>query len=123
MHEFSTAQQLVKAVLEVAESNQAKEVGEVKIEIGGLTHLSEEPLRFAFSILTKGTLMENAAIKIKYLPAILRCKRCRSEKKVKVEPFEMYGALVNFKCRRCGAREAEIDGDTSCIVESIKVKK
>jgi len=123
LHEFSTAQQLVKTVLEVAESNQAKEVSEVEIDIGGLTHLSEEPLRFAFSIMAKGTLMEDAAIKIKYLPAILRCKKCRSEKKVNVEPSEMYGALVDFKCRGCGAREAEIDGDTSCIVKSIKVKK
>ncbi|WP_455367937.1 hydrogenase maturation nickel metallochaperone HypA [[Eubacterium] cellulosolvens] len=122
MHEFSTAQQLVKAVLDVAQNHKAKKVVQVDVEIGGLTHLSKDQLLFSFSILKKDTLMDRAHIKITYLPVILRCKKCGFENKVKVDPSEIYGAIVDFNCSNCGNREAKIDGDTSCIIKAIKVK-
>ncbi len=112
----------MKAVLDVAQSHKAKKVIQVDVEIGGLTHLSKDQLLFSFSILKKNTIMDKAHIRITYLPVILRCKKCRFEKKVKVEASEIYGAVVDFNCGSCGNREAEIDGDTSCIVKSIKVK-
>lgn len=123
MHEFSTAQQLVKAVLDVAQTHKAKKVVQVDVEIGGLTHLSKDQLLFSFSILTKDTLMDKAQIKITYLPIILRCKKCGFDKKVEIEPSEIYSTIIDFKCGNCGHREAEIDGDTSCIIKSIKVKE
>ncbi len=46
MHELSMADAMVKTVLDVAEKNDATEIIEVTIEVGKLTMLNPEQLKF-----------------------------------------------------------------------------
>lgn len=62
MHEFSTMQGIVSAIREEGRKHNAKAITKVWLEIGELTFLGEEQLRFAFDVLTEGTEMEGAEL-------------------------------------------------------------
>jgi len=75
MHEFSTMQGIVNAILEEAKKYNAVEITKVEIEIGELTFLGEEQMKFAFDILKEGTIMEEAEISIEKIRARVRAGR------------------------------------------------
>jgi len=52
MHELSMAQAIVDTIMEAAEKNNAEEILEVTIEIGMLTMLNSEQLKFLLDVLT-----------------------------------------------------------------------
>ena len=51
MHELSMAQAIVDTVLDAAEKNNATEVVEVTIEVGMLTMLNPEQLKFLLDVI------------------------------------------------------------------------
>ena len=53
MHELSMADAMVKTVLDVAEKNDATEIIEVTIEVGKLTMLNPEQLKFQRNTVAK----------------------------------------------------------------------
>ncbi|MEM2922166.1 MAG: hypothetical protein QXF26_07605, partial [Candidatus Bathyarchaeia archaeon] len=67
--------------------------------------------------------LDKTRIRITYLPAIVRCRSCGLERRVHMGPLEIYSLVADFKCEKCAGSEAEIDGDTSCTLRSIRVKK
>ena len=68
MHELSMAQAIVDTVLDAAEKNNATEVVEVTIEVGMLTMLNPEQLKFLLEVIVEDTLLENAEIIIEDVP-------------------------------------------------------
>ena len=66
MHEYSVTTQIVSKVLREAESRRAKRVLEVKLQIGELTFLNPEQVRFWYKILVKGTVMEGSKLIIDF---------------------------------------------------------
>ena len=53
MHELSIAENLLEIVLNAAHGNQAKQVKTIHMEIGELSCVQEDCLRFAFEVLSK----------------------------------------------------------------------
>ncbi|MEM2902831.1 MAG: hydrogenase maturation nickel metallochaperone HypA [Candidatus Bathyarchaeia archaeon] len=119
MHEFSMAMKLFEAALKVAEQHRASKILSMELEIGGLTHLNDDQLRFSLKVLSEGTLAEGAEVLIKHLPVQVRCKRCDA-----VNPFLVQGLeeLLTATCRKCGSRDVEFEGEETCVLKSIKVK-
>jgi hydrogenase nickel incorporation protein HypA/HybF len=68
MHELSMAEAIVNTVLDVAEKNNAEEIMEVILEIGQLTMLNPEQLKFLLDVLSEDTLLENSEIIIEDIP-------------------------------------------------------
>ena len=60
MHELSYAQALLDAVLKLAEENNAKRITSIHLKIGELLLINPEQLKFCFSVISKGTIAENA---------------------------------------------------------------
>ncbi len=121
MHELSMAQAIVDTVLDAAEKNNAEEIVEVTIEIGMLTMLNPEQLKFLLGVITEDTLLENAEIIIEDVPVEIECKNCEFEGLANTDGSDHYLAIV--LCPECGERNVEIIKGRECNVKNIKIEK
>ena len=121
MHELSMADAMVKTVLDVAEKNDAIEIIEVTIEIGKLTMLNPEQIRFLLEVLVENTLLEGAEVNIVELPVELKCNLCEYTGLADMDDSDHYLAIV--KCPECGERNVEITAGRECNVKNIKIEK
>lgn len=121
MHELSMADAMVKTVLDVAEKNDAMEIIEVTIEIGKLTMLNPEQLKFLIDVLVENTLLEGAEINIIELPVELKCNSCEYTGFADMDDSDHYLAIV--KCPECGERNVEITAGRECNVKNIRIEK
>ncbi|MBI4652718.1 hydrogenase maturation nickel metallochaperone HypA [Candidatus Kuenenbacteria bacterium] len=68
MHDFHLANKILNLILEEGEKNNLKKIIEIKIELGEIIEhnqcVTPANLKFNINILAKGTIAENAKIKI-----------------------------------------------------------
>jgi hydrogenase nickel incorporation protein HypA/HybF len=121
MHELSMAQAIVDTVLDAAEKNNAEEIVEVTIEIGILTMLNPEQLKFLLDVLTEGTLLEKAEIIIEEVPVEIKCRNCEYTGLANTDGSDHYLAIV--LCPKCGERNVETITGKECNVKTIKIEK
>jgi hydrogenase nickel incorporation protein HypA/HybF len=79
MHEFSIALNIVDIASKTAKEANAEKIKEVEIDVGVLSGVILEALRFALYSAIKGTLLENAEFKINEIPAKVKCNECNTE--------------------------------------------
>ena len=120
MHEFSIATSIVEAVLEFAEKHAVSKIVEVRLSIGELTCVEHEQLRFCFHAITKDSALEESALEIEIVPAVVRCRHCAYEG----PPKYWEGALAaaqcpTMECPGCG-HAAEAVAGHDCAIKSIK---
>ena len=77
MHEYSLMERVIESIFE----NMAKEkvsgaVAEVILQVGVLEVHSVEAGRLAFEVLTRGTPLENARLRLVIMPAMFQCPGC-----------------------------------------------
>lgn len=120
MHEISIAGAIIDAVLDTARKNNAKRVNEVLIEIGELTALNPDQLRFIFKTITAGTIAEDARYDIQTVKPLITCRVCSYN-----GPIEFFEKLHFFlpviKCPGCGGSEVDIVAGRECCVKRIKI--
>jgi hydrogenase nickel incorporation protein HypA/HybF len=124
MHEYSMMQTVLEAVLNAAEPHKAEKVLEISIEVGELTFLKPEELKFVFSILSKGTIAEKARLHIKRIRPRIKCAECGYEGYVKYEGPEHHSLDIplQLKCTKCGSTKVEITSGRECNVREVKLK-
>jgi hydrogenase nickel incorporation protein HypA/HybF len=76
MHEVALAASLVDLVVEEATAAGAREVKRITLEIGALSHVAPQALRFAFDAATAGTPAAGAALDIVEPPGQAWCMDC-----------------------------------------------
>jgi len=76
MHELAITQSIVEAVSEVA--GEAR-VTRVRLDIGNLSGVVADSIRFCFELCTKGTVLEGTALQIYEVAARARCLECNAE--------------------------------------------
>jgi hydrogenase nickel incorporation protein HypA/HybF len=69
MHETHLIKPVVEGISKHAKEEGAKKVSKVRLKIGELTGIKEASFRETFSVLSKGTLLENAELEIVFFPA------------------------------------------------------
>lgn len=120
MHEISIAGAIIDAVLDAAKKNNAKKVNEVFIEIGELTALNPEQLKFIFETITSGTVAEGARYNLQVIKPLIKCKKCSYD-----GPIEFFEKLHFFlpviKCPRCEGTDVDIIAGRECNVKKIKI--
>ena len=123
MHEFSTMQMIVNSVLEAAGARGADRILEVRLQIGALTFLNPEQLGYAFSILSKNTLAENAKLKIRIVEPKIKCLDCGYVGQGKYEGPEIHvlSVPVYIECEVCGSRNIEFIHGRECEIKSISI--
>jgi hydrogenase nickel incorporation protein HypA/HybF len=123
MHEFSRTSQIVEAVLNEAEKEHAVNVMEVELEIGDLTFLGIEQVRFAYKILTDKTIAKNSKLKIDQIPGCGRCESCGYDGPLSYLNDEKFHIMVpTFNCPQCG-KPLSISAGRECVIKRIRIRK
>lgn len=124
MHEFSMAERIVRTVLDVASSRKASRVVQINLDIGELTFLGHEQLKFGIEVLTKGTISENAKVLITTKKAKIKCSNCGYVGHVKYLGKEIHSMvpIPILTCPKCGSSRATVAKGNECTVRSIRVK-
>lgn len=68
MHESHLIKPVIKGISEHAQKEGAQSVKKVKLKIGEFTGVKEDSFKETFSILAKGTLLENAEVELTFFP-------------------------------------------------------
>jgi len=123
MHEFSTMSQIVDAILQEAKKHDAIDVKEVHLEIGELTFLLEEPLKFAYEILSKDSILERSKLIVKEKRAMARCNSCGYEGEIDYDQTFSKSPHISFpkiSCPKCDSR-VEIVAGKECTIRNIVI--
>jgi len=114
MHEIGITQNMFKLVLEEAEKAGAKKVSKVDLVIGEMTGALSECVQFYFNLISRGTIVEGAAIGIRMVPPMVLCRNCKQTSKI---PKKEY-----WKCPHCDEGSMEIIAGRELLVKSIGVE-
>lgn len=95
MHELGITQNIVAIAAEYANGVPVKRV---TLEVGQLTAVLPDAIRFCFDVCAQGTVLAGAQLEILEKPGLGRCRQCGSEVALSV-PFGVCG---------CGCRDLQI---------------
>ena len=108
MHELAIAESLVDAV---TTRLPGKRVTCVELEIGALSGVVADSVRFCFDIVTEGTSLEGARLEITEPPARCHCRICDGD-------FEPDGPIVICVC---GSAEVTVLAGHDLKITSVRV--
>jgi hydrogenase nickel incorporation protein HypA/HybF len=94
MHELGLTEEIVAAASEAGEGRQ---VTRIVLEIGKLSVVSPDAIRFCFALVAEGTAVSGAVLDIREIPGRARCRACSRE----LELDQPFG-----RCE-CGASDLE----------------
>lgn len=113
MHEMS----LAEGILQVLEAESAKQgftlVKTVWLEIGALVGVEVSALEFAFDVVRRGTLAEQAQLVIINLPAQAWCMPCGQV----VEIRQRFDA-----CPQCGSYQLQVSAGDEMRIKELEVE-
>jgi hydrogenase nickel incorporation protein HypA/HybF len=75
MHELGIAQEVVAIVCEHAPGSVIR----VVLEIGKLSAILPDAIRFCFDLCSEGTVVEGATLEIIEVPGLARCRDCGAD--------------------------------------------
>jgi len=76
MHEISIIESTLQLAEEYARNAGSPGIVCLRIRVGLVSSVVPETLTFAFDVLKKGTMAENATLEIERVPAEARCSQC-----------------------------------------------
>jgi hydrogenase nickel incorporation protein HypA/HybF len=79
MHELGIMESALSLVEHHAAGNPARRVSRVVLRIGALAGVELEALRFAFDVVSRGTVAEGADLEIEAVAAAVYCRGCQRE--------------------------------------------
>lgn len=113
MHEMSLAEGVIQLLEDSARQNAFSRVKTVWLEIGKLSGVEAESMRFCFDAVARGTLAENAMLEIIETPGAGHCAECNGIVEV-VERFQ--------PCPACGSFAIEVTGGAEMRVKELEVE-
>ncbi len=121
MHELSMADAIVKTVIDAAEKNDAIEVLEVTVEIGKMTLLNPEQIKFMLDVLSEDTILAGATFILEEIPIEIECGSCGYKGEIDSEGLDEYTPILI--CPKCEGHEISIIAGRECNVKNIKIEK
>ena len=109
MHEISLCEGILSILEDNAKTQGYKKVLTVWLEIGELSGVAIEALRFGFEVVTKNSIADNSTLEIIKVPGIAWCMLCSKNVTIK----QRYDP-----CPQCGSYQLQVtDGDQMRIKE------
>jgi len=99
MHELPVMGNIVDIVLKHAQANDVQKVVSVSLLVGEMSDLENDWMQHYFNHVSKGTLAENAILKISRIPLQIQCGNCLAKFELKRHE------LADFICPDCGEKE------------------
>lgn len=110
MHELSIASNLIDIVNQATEGRDVSRVTALRIVIGEMSTVVPDSLRFAFEVVSRGTIAEDARIDFEKKPLVGRCRDCGEEFQIKEYVFQ---------CPGCRSPKVKIVSGREFLLESI----
>jgi hydrogenase nickel incorporation protein HypA/HybF len=104
MHELQVTERILEVALDHASRHEVARIVAIHLRIGELSDLEDQWIQHYFDYLSRGTLAENARLKIERAPIVMDCDSC----------------ACSFEVKRAGLREAECPecGESRCRLVS-----
>lgn len=112
MHEMALAEGILQLVEETARREHAQRVKLVVLEIGQLSTVEADALKFCFDAVTKGSIANGAALEIVQVPGAGWCMACAATLPMQ----ELFGA-----CPECGGYQMQATSGTEMRVKEIEI--
>lgn len=113
MHEMSLAEGVLQIIENAARSQDFNRVKTVWVEIGGLSCVEPEALRFAFEAVTGGSVAHGARLEILEIPGRGVCLECSAEVEI---------AARHEGCPACGSYKLRVTGGDDMRVRELEVE-
>ncbi len=113
MHELSLCEGVLQILEESARRQGFARVKCVRLEIGGLSGVEPEAMRFGFDAVTRGSLAEGAALEIIQVPGQAWCLPCARTVAVQ-QRFDA--------CPDCGSYQLQVTGGEEMKVKELEVE-
>ncbi len=113
MHEMSLCEGVLQVLLTEAEKQCFSKINRVWLEIGELSGVEPEAMRFCFDVVMKDSLAENAELNIINLPGSAWCMYCAKNIQVKQRYDE---------CPDCGSYQLQIVGGDEMKIKELEVE-
>ncbi len=109
MHEMALAESMLQIVEETARSNGASRVASIRLELGALSHVDRDALRFCFDAVTRDGPAAGARLDIVTTPGEAWCMPCGARVPL---------AALGDPCPRCGGYQLQVvDGEQMQLKE------
>jgi hydrogenase nickel insertion protein HypA len=110
---------MVEAILAEAEKNKLISISRVKLEVGGLTFLGEEQLKFCYGVLAKDNILKDSELVIEKIEPEVQCTNCGFNGALEyLEEPELHFRLPRFSCPKCNSK-VDITKGKDCIIREI----
>ncbi len=113
MHELSIAMNVAELAREHSRLHGDGRVSAVTLRIGRLSCVHEDSLRYSFELVTEGTPLAAARLRIIEVPIRIWCPTCEAER-------ELPG-IQRLACPECGHLSGEIRAGRELDLESIEL--
>jgi len=121
MHELSYATSMLDTILNAVKEQERdgkkiKKVSEINLEVGELTFINVEQLKFAFEVIAEGTICENAKINVQFVKPLAVCRDCGYEGGIKAEDeFDIH-------CPNCNSMNLKFKGGKEFNIKNVVVE-
>jgi hydrogenase nickel incorporation protein HypA/HybF len=112
MHEASIALAIVDEVCERVERERIERVQAVYVEVGALSGVVPDALRFAWDLAAEGSPASGSVLQIERVPLRIRCVPCNAVRTAD-------GTVP--VCPQCGTPSSEITGGRELLVRAMEV--
>lgn len=112
MHEMALAESVIRIVEETARKNAATAVRTVRLEIGRLSHVEPDALRFAFDVVKRNGPAHGARLEIHATEGSAWCMKCCD-----TVPLARFGDA----CPRCGSYQLQVAAGDEMRVKEIEI--
>jgi len=112
MHEMALCEGVVRIVEEEARRRAFSKVKVVRLEIGALSHVMPEAMKFCFEAVAARTIAAGAVLEIVELPGAAWCMACSREVEVK-QRYE--------PCPSCGSYQLQVVAGEEMRVKELEV--
>ncbi|MET0089554.1 MAG: hydrogenase maturation nickel metallochaperone HypA [Candidatus Thiodiazotropha sp.] len=113
MHEMSLCESVIQIVQENALKQGFKRVKTVWLEIGELSGVEVEAMRFGFEVVSRGSLADGATLEIIDVPGSARCMQCGKSVRVR-QRFDA--------CPDCGSYQIQVTGGEEMRIKELEVE-
>jgi hydrogenase nickel incorporation protein HypA/HybF len=110
MHELGITQNIVAIV---AEHAQGVKVKRVLLEIGQLSAIMPDAIRFCFDICAQGTVLEGARLEILETPGLAKCRKCST----KIPLQQPFGVC------ECGSSQLDLIAGQELKIKEIEIEE
>ena len=115
MHELQVTERILEVALEHASRYEVSRIVVVHLRVGELSDLEDEWLQHYFDYLSRGTLAEDARLKIERSPIVMGCDACACSFEVDRE------RIWDVVCPECGESRCRLVSGREYVVKNMEV--